>query len=223
MLDIVKEDPRMPPPVSNGRYHHGDLRTVVKKAALQVLATQGPAALSLRQVAAQAGVSHTAPRHHFGDKQRLLTELAIDGFTTLEAAMATAIDSADSPRDQLTALLAAYVAHHRDHPGYAAIMWRTDLIDGGDRDLARVSLRTFEHLHTFAATAGGPLAQSLGPYRLSLMLWSLAHGVAGLADRLTPDLAIAVGDADDSLPAPEDLIREFARAALRAPGEESRD
>ena len=64
------------------RYHHGDLPNAVKQAALAVLATDGPAALSLRQVAADAGVSHTAPRHHFGDKQHLLTELALDGFTS---------------------------------------------------------------------------------------------------------------------------------------------
>ncbi len=111
-----------------------------------VSATDGPAALSLRQVAAQAGVSHTAP-HHFGDKQHLLTALAIDGFTSLADTMTRALDSVDQPADRLPALLSAYVAHHREHPGYAAIMWRTDLLDTADPRLQHASLQTFQLLH----------------------------------------------------------------------------
>jgi AcrR family transcriptional regulator len=197
-----------------GRYHHGDLPNAVKRAALAVLASDGPAALSLRQVAAQAGVSHTAPRHHFGDKRHLLTELAIDGFLTLAEAMTRALDTAETPADRLPALLAAYVAQHRDHPGHAAIMWRTDLLDTGDPRLQHASLRTFRILHEAASTADARLAATLGPYRLALLLWSLAHGVGTLADRLTPTLAAAVGDPDPDLPPPEQLITQLTHALL---------
>lgn len=199
-----------------GRYHHGDLRNAVKQSALRVLATEGPAALSLRQVAAQAGVSHTAPRHHFGDKQQLLTELAVDGFSSLAEAMRRALDKVDRPEDRLPALLSSYVAHHRQHPGYAAIMWRTDLLDTTDARLQHASLHTFQLLRDAAATADTPLAQTLGPYRLALMLWSLAHGVTTLADRLTPALADATGAPDSDLPPPDQLVTDFAHAALRA-------
>jgi AcrR family transcriptional regulator len=204
-----------PSPTQPGRYHHGDLPNAVKQAALAVLATDGPAALSLRHVAAQAGVSHTAPRHHFGDKQHLLTELSLDGFTSLAEAMTHALDGVDDPADRLPALLSSYVAHHRQHPGYAAIMWRTDLLDTTDPRLQQASLHTFELLHDAAATADTQLTTSLGPYRLALMLWSLAHGVTTLADRLTPALADAAGTPDPSLPPPEQLVTEFAHAALR--------
>jgi AcrR family transcriptional regulator len=197
------------------RYHHGDLPNVVKQAALRVLATDGPAGLSLRQVAAQAGVSHTAPRHHFGDKQHLLTELALDGFTSLAEAMTHALDSVDRPADRLPALLSSYVAHHRQHPGYAAIMWRTDLLDTTDARLQHASLHTFQLLHDAAATADTPQMSTLGPYRLALMLWSLAHGVTTLADRLTPALADAIGTPDPGLPSPEQLVTDFTHAALR--------
>ncbi len=198
------------------RYHHGDLPNVVKQAALEVLASDGPGALSLRQVATAAGVSHTAPRHHFGDKQHLLTVLAIDGFDTLATAMTHVLDTVDDPTDRLPALLSAYVAHHRDHPGYAAIMWRTDLLDTTDQDLQRASLRTFQILFEAAATIQAPMAVTLGPYRFALMLWSLAHGVSTLADRLTPGLADAVDSPDPGLPAPEPLLTEFTRAVLQS-------
>jgi AcrR family transcriptional regulator len=197
-------------------YHHGDLPNAVKQAALAVLATEGPAALSLRQVAAQAGVSHTAPRHHFGDKKQLLTVLAVDGFDALAAALSQVLDTVDAPTDRLPALLSAYAAHHLSHPGYAAIMWRTDLLDTTDPGLQRASLRTFQILHDAAATVDAPLADALGPYRFALMLWSLAHGVTALADRLTPALADAIGDPDPDLPPPEQLLAQFTHAALQS-------
>jgi AcrR family transcriptional regulator len=197
------------------RYHHGDLPNVVKQAALDVLANDGPGSLSLRQVAATAGVSHTAPRHHFGDKQHLLTVLAIDGFDTLATAMTHALDAVDEPADRLPALLSAYVAHHRDHPGYAAIMWRTDLLDTTDQSLQQASLRTFQLLYESAAAVDAPMAVALGPYRFALMLWSLAHGVSTLADRLTPALADVIGSPDPDLPPPEQLLTQFTRATLQ--------
>ncbi|WP_140394543.1 TetR/AcrR family transcriptional regulator, partial [Streptomyces recifensis] len=45
-------------------YHHGDLRRAVLSAALDVIAAEGPGALSLRDLARRAGVSHAAPAHH---------------------------------------------------------------------------------------------------------------------------------------------------------------
>lgn len=206
----------MPGTAPSSRYHHGDLPNAVKQAALAVLATDGPAALSLRQVAAQAGVSHTAPRHHFGDKKHLLTVLAIDGFDTLAAAMTHVLETVDGANDRLSALLSAYVAHHLNHPGYAAIMWRKDLLDTTNPDLQRASVQTFQILHDAAATSEAPLAAALGPYRFALMLWSLGHGVSALADRLTPTLADAIGNPDPGLPPPEQLVTQFTHAALQS-------
>ncbi len=203
------------------QYHHGDLPSAVKRAALQVLAAGGPAALSLRQVAARAGVSHTAPRHHFGDKRRLLTELAIDGFHRLAADLAAALADRDDPGDQLAALARAYVAHRRRHPGYAAVMWRTDLLDGTDPRLRQASLQTFDVLHQAAGRLDSPLVARLGVHRLALLLWSLAHGVSDLADRFTPGLARAVAESQEGLAvteigrqSPEELFGELATAIL---------
>lgn len=41
-------------------YHHGDLRRAILHAALDVIAADGPSALSLRDLARRAGVSHAA-------------------------------------------------------------------------------------------------------------------------------------------------------------------
>ena len=74
--------------------------------------------------------------------------------------------------------------HHLNHPGYAAIMWRNDLLDTTDASLQQASLQTFQIHHAAAAMSEAPLAAALGPYRSALMLWSSAHGVSTLADRV---------------------------------------
>ena len=48
-------------------YHHGDLHEALLQAAERVLERDGIAGLTLRAVAREAGVSHAAPTHHFGD------------------------------------------------------------------------------------------------------------------------------------------------------------
>lgn len=191
------------------RYHHGDLRNEVKRAALHMLADEGPAALSLRRVAAAAGVSHTAPRHHFADKRALLTDLAVDGFARLDAAIRAATVSTHDPAGRLAAMLAAYAAFHHAEPGYASIMWRNDLLDRDDPRLREGSLGTFRLLHDAVSSAGGPPVEHLGAYRASLLFWALAHGSATLADRFTPGLATAIGEEDPYLPPVDELLAQF--------------
>ena len=61
-------------------YHHGDLKSAVLAAAEKILETEGVDALTLRAVARMVGVSHTAPKNHFGDLEGLLSELAAVGY-----------------------------------------------------------------------------------------------------------------------------------------------
>ena len=71
-------------------YHHGNLRAVLLEAALAEIAERGPQALSLRELARRAGVSHAAPAHHFGDKPGLLTAIAAEGFRRLAVVLGEA-------------------------------------------------------------------------------------------------------------------------------------
>ncbi|MGQ4421455.1 TetR/AcrR family transcriptional regulator, partial [Streptomyces violaceoruber] len=74
-------------------YHHGDLRRSVLSAALEVIRSDGVAAISLRDLARRAEVSHAAPAHHFKDKAGLLTAIATEGF---EVPAGTAVRAAAS-------------------------------------------------------------------------------------------------------------------------------
>lgn len=68
-------------------YHHGDLRSGLMAAAVEILTEQGIEKLSLRGVARQAGVSQAAPYHHFENKHALLSAVAAEGFAGLRASM----------------------------------------------------------------------------------------------------------------------------------------
>src|SRR5260370_250368 len=98
-------------------YHHGALRDALLLAAERVLEREGLAGLTLRAVAREAGVSHAAPTHHFGDLTGLVSELAAIGFRQFNAAMAAAITPDKLPMERAMARAKAYVAYAQAHPG----------------------------------------------------------------------------------------------------------
>jgi len=75
-------------------YHHGRLRATLLAEAERALQEDGVEALSLRDLARRAGVSHAAPRRHFADRQALLDALAEAGFTRLADEVQAAVEDA---------------------------------------------------------------------------------------------------------------------------------
>ena len=148
-------------------YHHGDLRRALMQAAVDAVAERGAAALSLRDLARRAGVSHAAPTHHFGDKAGLLTAVAVEGYTRLCAALAEAGDFADAG--------VAYVMFAMTQPGYFAVMFRPELYHRDDPALVAARDRATAMLRAGAQQAFGD-ADRLP----ALAAWSLVHGMATL-------------------------------------------
>src|SRR5690606_4666564 len=103
-------------------YHHGDLRGALLRAASEVLAEQGEAAISLREVARRAGVSHNAPYRHFSDREALLAALAELGFDELLGCMRGAAQGLE-PRDGLAALGRCYVGFALQRRGLFRLMF----------------------------------------------------------------------------------------------------
>ena len=92
-------------------YHHGNLREALLREAETVLRERGAGALSLRELARAAGVSHAAPRRHFPDRQALLDALALAGFARLGTVLQSAVNAApDEFEAQLRAADGAYIA-----------------------------------------------------------------------------------------------------------------
>src|SRR4051795_10589408 len=112
-------------------YHHGDLRRAVLDAALDVIATSGPGAISMRDLARRAGVSHAAPTHHFKDKAGLLTAFAAEGFDQLAKALATSRLASNS----FLELGVTYVRFAVTRRAQFEVMFRPDLYHAADPEL----------------------------------------------------------------------------------------
>ncbi|MDK2980651.1 MAG: hypothetical protein PWQ55_998 [Chloroflexota bacterium] len=95
--------------MANDTYHHGDLKNALIQAGIDILARDGIGALSLRSVAREAGVSHSAPYAHFSDKQALIAAISTEGFHRLYAQLeAVSAPLKDQPREQIVACARAY-------------------------------------------------------------------------------------------------------------------
>ncbi|MFG3699076.1 WHG domain-containing protein [Micromonospora sp. NPDC047620] len=100
-----------------GRYR-AQVRSEIKRAALDQVAAGGAAAVALNAIAKRLGVSGPALYKYFGSRDELLTELILDGYADVAAAVAEAAEaSAGQPaRDRLHALAAAFHAWAVAHP-----------------------------------------------------------------------------------------------------------
>ena len=132
-------------------YHHGNLPTALRCAAADLISEQGLGGFSLREVARRAGVSHTAPAHHFGDVSGLLTSLAIEGFEKLYEVSTAAAAAYTEPAEQLVALGQAYVATGELFPAHCEVMFRADLIHLDDPHLQQAGGRAYGVLHETVA------------------------------------------------------------------------
>lgn len=165
-------------------YHHGALRKALLAAALEILETEGLAALSLRRVAAKVGVSHAAPAHHFPTLKALLTGLAVIGFQRFDAAMRAARDEASqTPVEQLRAASRGYLAYAVKNPALFRLMFTVTAIDWDAPELGIAAEEPRRQLSEVCAPAAESLGIAPGPKREALehMVWAQIHGLAHLA------------------------------------------
>ena len=163
-------------------YHHGDLRRALLEASLALIDEAGIGALSLREAARKAGVSHNAPYHHFKDRGSLLAALAEEGFAQLAAEMTAARAAAPDARTRLEACGQAYVRFALKSPARFKLMFRPELAaPSAEAAVARASTPALDTLTAaiVEAQAAG-LAPPGDPRPLVLTCWSAVHGLASL-------------------------------------------
>jgi AcrR family transcriptional regulator len=164
-------------------YHHGSLKQALLEAAERVLERDGIQGLTLRAAAREAGVSHAAPKNHFGDMTGLLSELAAVGFERFVATMQANVGDSDSPDRRMDAIGRGYIAFARAHPGLFLLMFRGERLD-----LSRPALR--DAVETSSRVLSGAVGARRGekveaaltlPQAASIAAaWSLVHGFAML-------------------------------------------
>ncbi len=161
-------------------FHHGNLRTVLLEQAEAVLRERGIDALSLRELAREAGVSHGAPRSHFIDRGALLDALAERGFVRLADEVREAASSA--PGNDYACILhaagSAYLAFALREPTLLDVMFAAKA-DGPSEAVSSAAERLFDTLTGIMSAgveAGAYSARDVG--RLTLLLGTTMHGIA---------------------------------------------
>jgi AcrR family transcriptional regulator len=199
-------------------YHHGALHGALLMAAERVLEREGLAGLTLRAVAREAGVSHAAPTHHFGDLTGLASELAAIGFRQFNAAMAAADSGADTIAERAMARAKTYIAYAQAHPGMYGLMFRTERLDMTRPALREAAKASFAGL---AGSIGAQRHESISAEALSLdqaaaiaRAWSLVHGFTMLLlDRRLSDILRRLPEGTDA----EALLDAMLRTSLTQP------
>jgi len=168
----------------SSQYHHGELPDALRAATAELVSERGPTGFSLREVARRAGVSHAAPKHHFGSAKGLLTSVAIEGFGYFGDAFEEAVASSTGAVDRLTRQGRAYVNAALQYPGHFGVMMQTELVDGDDAELQRAASRAFGVLVETLEAVRDELNPDLDVETASAMCWAAMHGLVGLSPQL---------------------------------------
>ena len=180
---IGKPSRRVRKPKRPETYHHGSLRQALLQAAERILEREGIQGLTLRAAAREAGVSHAAPKNHFGDLSGLLSELAAVGFERFVALMQANLRHGNPPAQRMAAIGRGYVGFARTHPGLFVLMFRSERLD-----MSRPALRAAVEA-SGRALSGAVAARRAEEVEAKLTLpqaadivgaWSLVHGFAML-------------------------------------------
>lgn len=165
-------------------YHHGDLRRHLIEVGERLLEEAGVEGFTLRECARRAGVSPSAPSHHFGNVTGLLTAIATVGFAGLADAMEAALaGSGDEPGSRLRAIGGAYIRYAVAHPARFRVAFGHLPLDGDDPALREAGGRSLGILKREVRAVLGGRGGEEGDRAFDAAVafcWSAVHGYAGL-------------------------------------------
>lgn len=180
------------PKKRDGAYHHGDLKTALKNAALRLVRDKGEREFSLNEASRLAGVSVGAPYRHFPDKDALLAEIACDGTDLMISRLRHAASEARTTREKILAVSMEYLCFARVHAEYFAVIFKAGLDKSKFPEVERKGKEAFDVILRLAQAF--ERTPELANQR-AISCWALVHGLATLS--ADGALATAVEYADD--------------------------
>lgn len=173
-----------PKPDKRRSYHHGDLRTALLEATVDIARERGLAAITMRSVSTRAGVSEAAPYHHFSNKADLLAAAATPAFQHFGDAISAGVESARAAgREPIIGATEGYVRFALTNAGEYQLLF--------GRHIAELSLDEREEVRSAARpsidVALRALAESLEQRSSPVsaeeafpLLRAVLHGTVGL-------------------------------------------
>lgn len=190
-------------------YHHGNLREALLQATSGLLEKRAAESLTLRDVAKAAGVSHTAPYHHFKNMEEILATLVERAFADLVADMEALPATTDS--DRLTMAGGLYISFALRHPALFRLMFGPMLAKKGKhKGLRQAAQKAVRTISSFAGQYDKERAAVL-----AMTGWAMAHGLASLAiEGVFDTLEMPIPDRDQAI---VEVARNFMVMTSRRP------
>jgi AcrR family transcriptional regulator len=171
-------------PVRRGRTPSADVERELLAAAEAVLVRTGPAGLTVRAVAAEAGIAPMGVYNRLGGKDGLVDALLIKGFDRLRAAVDLSLDPAAGP--DMQARFYACGLRYREfalaNPHFYAIMFEESTVSERDNpEVGEHALAAFGALvRTVELSAEAGVIAAPDPVEAAQQIWSALHGAVGL-------------------------------------------
>ena len=175
---------------------HGDLRAELLREGLVLLDIHGAEGVTIRAVARNAGVAHSAPANHFPSRRAMLTAIASKIFTDLADLITGAItDLTDKPEQTIQIFAESCFQFAFNNPNRYQLLWQRQLVDQDDPILANEMNRVYSALLS-------SLQQGRKNHRVdidtdAIAIWSMIHGYISM--RLDGNL-VAAKDTVTKLP-----------------------
>jgi len=158
-----------------------DFRERLCGAAERLFAEHGPDAVTMRQLAAELGVSPMTPYRYFKDKEDILAAVRTNGFNRFAEALERARDGAGGARAKSAAVGEAYVTFAFEHPHTYKLMFDLNQPHEGDYpELVAAGQRARATMSGYVTdlVAAGELAGE--PEQIGTMFWAATHGAVVL-------------------------------------------
>ena len=156
------------------------LRRLLLDTASSLLEREGPEALTMRRIAAEAGCSTSVLYTMFGGKAGIADALWREGFDRLSAVLDAA--TGEHPLERLAAIGRAYRANALANRSYYAIMFQRP-IPGFEpsREAYEASLKPLRTLaDTVAECIRAGVFRDEDPDHIAGVLWAATHGAVSL-------------------------------------------
>ena len=185
--------------ISFQKYHHGNLRDDILKAAYDFVKENGYAAMSLRGIAEECNVSATAIYRHYETKEHLLADVVAEGFVEFN----TSVEGKEE--DDIFQRCENYLAFAFDNYNIYDLLFSQSVVEFLNfPKILEVADKAFESLLKSVKEHDKSL-NDLSASNKAIHIWSFLHGMSSISKKM--DVAFNLPDSEMPIP-----VRSVKRA-----------
>lgn len=155
--------------------HSSDRKQALYDAAVNLLDTDGIAAVTIRAIAKEVGVSHAAPVNHFRDRSALLTEIAVRQFQMIADDVEGQLANGSlSAAERVEVVPNAMFDYGLKYPNRYQLLWQRELVDHSEERIVAISDGIYDAL---CKEISEVLPEAnFDRDTVAMALWSVIHG-----------------------------------------------